>query len=103
MKDMGIVQGSGTQAVPLIVGVDTVYVHTDIEKIEGTDMDGNPIENSYKYHEIQYSHREYIELLGSENSELKTQIDSQKEQNLNTQMALVDMYETMIGYTRGES
>ena len=103
MKDMGIVQGSGAQAVPLIVGVDTVYVHTDIEKIEGTDIDGNPIENSYKYHEIQYSHREYIELLGSENSELKTQIDSQKEQNLNTQMALVDMYEMMIGYTGGES
>lgn len=96
MKDMGIVQGSGAQAIPLIVDVDTVYVHTNINKIEGTDMDGNPIENSYTYHEKQYSHREYIELLGNENSGLK-------EQSLNTQMALVDMYEMMIGYNGGES
>ena len=36
-------------------------------------------------------------------NQLQQEVKEQKEQNLNTQMALVDMYEMMIGYTGGES
>ena len=56
MKDMGIVQGSAAQAVPLIIGKDTVYVHTDITPVEGE-------EGLFQYHEVQYKKDEYIELI----------------------------------------
>lgn len=75
MKDMGIIQGSKAQAVELIVNVDTVYVHTDIVKID-TDPFGEPTDNLYQYHEIQYGKDEYIELLSSQNKELGELVDT---------------------------
>lgn len=60
MKDMGIVTGGAAEAQPLIVGKDTVYVHTDIEPYAPDD--GEPAE-LYRYHEIQYGKDEYIQLL----------------------------------------
>lgn len=80
MKDMGIIQGSKEQAQPLIIGLDTVYVHTDIVKLE-VDNAGNPTDNLYSYHEIQYSKDEYIKLLAT--------------QNLETQLAIVELYESL--------
>lgn len=65
MKDMGIVQGSPEMAVPLIVGKDTVYVHTDIQEVP--DAEGNMV---WQYHEIQYDKDEYIRLMSEKNSEL---------------------------------
>lgn len=65
MKDMGIVQGSPEMAVPLIVGKDTVYVHTDIEQM--SDAEGNMV---WQYHEIQYDKDEYIRLMSEKNDEL---------------------------------
>lgn len=59
MKDMGIIQGSAAQAVPLIVGKDTVYVHTDITPVEGE-------EGLFQYHEVQYEKDEYISKLTNE-------------------------------------
>ena len=59
MKDMGIVQGSAAQAVPLIIGKDTVYVHTDITPVEGE-------EGLFQYHEVQYDKDEYISKLTNE-------------------------------------
>lgn len=56
MKDCGLVYGSKAQAKELIIGKDTVYIHSDIEAIEGK-------ENEYKYHEIQYTKDEYIQLI----------------------------------------
>ena len=64
MKDMGIVQGSAAQAVPLVIGKDTVYFHTDIKKID-TDPLGNPTDNFYQYHEVQYEKDEYIQLMAN--------------------------------------
>jgi hypothetical protein len=61
MKDMGIVQGSGEQAKPIVVGKDTVYTHTDIVKLD-TDSDGNPVDNLYEYRETQYDLHEYLQL-----------------------------------------
>ena len=65
MKDIGIVQGSPEMAVPLIVGKDTVYVHTDIQQVQ--DAEGNMV---WQYHEIQYDKDEYIRLLSEKNDEL---------------------------------
>jgi hypothetical protein len=65
MKDMGIVQGSPEMAVPLVVGKDTVYVHTNIEQVP--DAEGNMV---WQYHEIQYDKDEYIRLMSEKNDEL---------------------------------
>lgn len=64
MKNYGIVQGGAESAVPLIIGTDTVYVHTNIVKIEGEDTD------LYQYNEIQYGKDEYIELLSENQSSI---------------------------------
>lgn len=55
MKDMGIVHGSAEQAVPLVIGYDTVYVHTNIEPVTE--------EGPFRYHEIQYHKDEYIRMM----------------------------------------
>lgn len=87
MKDMGIVQGSAEQAVGLVVGVDTVYIHTDITKIE-TDSEGNPVEGQYQYHEVQYDKDEYIKVISEKNDSLEQEV-------INTQIALCEVYEMM--------
>lgn len=72
MKDMGTVRGSAAMAVPLVIGPDTVFVHTDIEPVT-EDQNGNPVEGEFQYHEIQYEKDEYIKLMaqqGEENSRL---------------------------------
>lgn len=51
MKNVGRISGSAEQAKALVIGFDTVYVHTNIKK----EQDG-----SYSYDEIQYSKDEYI-------------------------------------------
>jgi hypothetical protein len=61
MIDVGRVQGSKEMAKPLIVGKTTVYVHTDIVKLD-TDNDGNPTDNLYEYNEVQYDKLEYLGL-----------------------------------------
>lgn len=77
MKDLGIVQGSKEQAQPLIVGTDTVYVHTDIEKVEQTEE--NAVNDLYSYHEIQYSKDEYIKIISEKNASLESQIEATQE------------------------
>lgn len=62
MKDMGIIQGSAEQAVPLIVGKDRVDVHTDITPVT-QDSAGNPVEGLFQYHEFQYNLHEYIQIM----------------------------------------
>ena len=74
MKDMGIVQGSFAQAQPLIVGVDVIYIHTDITKIE-TDSMGNSVDNLYQYNEILCTKEEDIEIQGKTLEKQKSDID----------------------------
>ena len=69
MIDKGIVQGSESQAKPLIVGVDTVYVHTNITKVE-TDAEGKTVEGLYQYNEVQYDKDEYIQFMSEKNTAL---------------------------------
>ena len=57
MRDCGIVIGSETQAQPVVIGIDTVYIHQDIDKYE----DENYL--LYKYHEYQYDKDEYIDIV----------------------------------------
>lgn len=94
MKDLGIRQGSGTQAKPVVYCGDTVYVHTDITKVE--EVGGEPVDDLYSYHEYQYGVEEYIESIGNENASLKTQLEEATGELTSTQLALVDVYE-MIG------
>jgi len=82
MKDMGIVRGSAAQAEPLIIGKDTVYVHSNIKPVEDE-------EGLFEYHEIQYEKDEYIKLLSEKN-------DSLDQQLTDTQLALCEIYEGMV-------
>ena len=88
MIDCGYVTGSKEQAVELIVGIDTVYVHDDIQLLKKEDEQGNPVE-VYQYHEVQYDKDEYIKVMSEKNSELENQLTD-------TQIALCDVYE-LIG------
>lgn len=88
MKDMGIITGSENQAQPLIVGVDTVYVHTDIKPVT-KDAEGKDVEGLFQYHEVQYDKDEYIHLMSEKNASLEKQVTD-------TQLALCEVYE-LIG------
>lgn len=88
MIDCGYVTGSKEQAVELIVGIDTVYVHDDIQLLKKEDEQGNPVE-VYQYHEVQYDKDEYIKVMSEKNSELENQLTD-------TQLALCEVYE-LIG------
>lgn len=85
MKNIGIVRGSSEQAKELVIGKDTVYVHTDITPIT-TDARGNEVKDLFEYHEIQYDKDEYIELLAKQNAELTSGLTD-------TQLALCEIYE----------
>ena len=74
MKDLGRIRGSEAQAQPLVIGKNTVYVHANIEKVEGE-------ENLYEYNEKQYTKDEYIKVLS--------------EDVTSTQMALCEVYELL--------
>jgi hypothetical protein len=55
MKDMGIRRGNISDT--LLVGKNTVYVHSDIKKIDSEE---------WEYHEIQYSKNEFFKLLSTD-------------------------------------
>lgn len=59
------VQGSKKSAQELIIGKDTVYIHSNIRKMEKTD-ELNKNEDMYIYDEIQMSKDEYLEKLQKE-------------------------------------
>lgn len=78
------VQGSKEQALPIIVGKTTVYVHSNIKKLE-TDLEGNPTDNLYQYDEIQYTKDEYIQLMANRQnleSQLLTELDINNQESV---------------------
>lgn len=83
MKDVGIVQGSEAQAKDIIISADTVYVHSDIKKVQKKDEKDPDV---WEYHEIQYGKDEYIEIIAEKNKELEKQVTD-------TQLALTELYE----------
>lgn len=83
MKDVGIVHGSEVQAKDIIISADTVYVHSDIKKVEKKDEKDPDV---WEYHEVQYGKDEYIELIAEKNKTLEKQVTD-------TQLALTELYE----------
>ncbi len=59
------VQGSKESAQELIIGKDTVYIHSNIRKLEQTE-DLKEGEDVYVYDEIQMSKDEYLEKIQKE-------------------------------------
>ena len=87
MKVIGTVQGNSEQAKALVIGKDTVYVHTDIVPVE---KDCKVVEDLFSYTEVQYGKDEYIELMAQQNKQLGNDL-------LDTQLALCEIYETIGG------
>lgn len=87
MKHIGIVQGNSEQAQELVIGKDTVYVHTNITPVE---KEGKIVEDLFSYDEIQYGKDEYIAIMAAQNAELNTSV-------LDTQLALCEIYEAIGG------
>lgn len=83
MKDVGIVKGSEAQAKDIIISVDTVYVHSDIKKVQKKDEKDPDV---WEYHEIQYDKDEYIKIMAEKNKALEKQVTD-------TQLALTELYE----------
>lgn len=65
MRELKDVHGSEESAKKLIIGKDTVYIHSNIRKAEKTDelTEG---EDLYIYDEIQMSKDEYLEKIQKE-------------------------------------
>lgn len=89
MENMGIVYGDIVQAKPLIIGKDTVYIHTNIKPLE---KNGKIVENFFVYDEIQYTKDEYLQLMVEENEKLNKEL-------IDTQLALCEVYEMLEGGT----
>lgn len=63
------IRGTQTTVPNLEVNVDTVYLRNNIARIDSEDFTG------WQYDEIQYSLREYQEILGNNTSDLKFDIN----------------------------
>lgn len=59
MKYIENVTGSEVASAPLIMNVDTIYVHTDIRKV--VPKEGEEDRNEYQYTERQYTYKEFKE------------------------------------------
>lgn len=67
------VQGTQVNVQELQVDVDTVYIRDNITRIESDDFTG------WQYDEIQYSLREYQELVGIKSDELSNDTETMAE------------------------
>lgn len=71
MKKFIKVRGSQVSIPPLEINVDTVYVRYNVSRIESEEFTG------WEYDEVQYGLKEYIEVVGTENENLKaTQLET---------------------------
>lgn len=96
MKIIEKVEGSKEASKEIIVDInDIVYVHSNVRKItidelkerhpELTDEELEQID-LYKYHEIQYTKAEYMQILAEENIALKNNITD-------LELAITELYE----------
>lgn len=70
MKQYLNVRGTQNNVASLEVNVDTVYIRSNIQRIETEDFSG------WLYDEIQYSAREYQELVGNKTDFLSEDVDA---------------------------
>lgn len=67
MRELKDVQGSKESAKELIIGKDTVYIHSNIRKLEiNEDNELQKDADLYVYDEIQMSKDEYLEKIQKE-------------------------------------
>lgn len=83
MKHFIKVRGSQETVPTLEVNIDTVYVRSNIVRIETEEFTG------WEYDEIQYGIREYIEVVGVENKELKSRQEF-------TDTTILELMESMV-------
>lgn len=88
MKDLGIIYGSAEQAKPLIIGIDIVYVHTNIHPVTNIENNDEIDNNIFSYHEIQYSKDEYLKNMVEKNTDLENQLTV-------IQIAFCELFEEM--------
>lgn len=88
MTEFKNVHGTEAQAVPVIIGKDTVYVHTNIHQEEHVDEMSEETVMEWVYDEIQYTHAEYMMLQEAERQRLQASLEE-------AQLALCEMYESM--------
>lgn len=83
MVDYGVTQSTvKPQEIEIL---DTkVFVSSDIEEVSSDDFAG------YEYNLVEYSKDEYIKLQAEQNNSLSNQVTD-------TQLALIEVYEKMIG------
>lgn len=67
MKTFQNVRGTQSNVPEIEVNVDTVYVRSNIERIETEDLTG------WQYDETQYTVREYIETIANKNKSLESE------------------------------
>lgn len=82
MKKFIKVRGSRDYIPPLEINVDTVYVRYNVSRVESEDFTG------WEYDEVQYGLKEYIEVVGTENENLKTT-------QLETNALVLDLMESL--------
>ena len=72
MVELKDVHGSKEASAELIIGFDTVYVHSNVRKVEEPGPDAKVPENMYVYDEIQYEKDEYIKMMADKSSKLES-------------------------------
>ena len=78
MKMYNDVRSTAERIPSIEVNVDTVYIRTNIVKIDEEDFEG------WQYDEVQYQKDRYIEMISEENNDLKQRIEA-------TDMALMQI------------
>lgn len=83
MKTFQNVRGTQSNVTEIEVNVDTVYVRSNIERIETEDFTG------WQYDETQYTVREYIETIANKNKNLESENEVLNERVTSTEDALL--------------
>ena len=81
---------------PMVTDELSVWKHTDITPVtenEGTDMEFV----GYEFNMVQYTKDEYILVQADENAALQERLQATEEQLTDTQLALCDVYELLVG------
>lgn len=87
MVEIKGVRGSKESSQPLIIGVTTVYVHSNIHKVEGA-------EDEYEYDEIQYTLEEWEDV--KQDYYDKQNVRALTDQVVGLESALCDIYELLL-------
>lgn len=87
MIDYGVVN-STVRPAERIVDDQSVWINTDMQPVERTDMEGGTF-TGYSYHQVRYSKDAYLQKLEADNADLGRQVT-------NLQLALTDLYEGTV-------